>query len=160
MTSHRDTGASEDAWLPVAHVTFAITGDGVSPDFWTGYFGISPDIAVAKGLPFVTPSGRTSSTPGRTGVWGITSKLAVRDDSLDSHLLYLLGCLRFPRRDLVTALRDAKASMRFLCYRFNRPGTRGAKIAPEIIATITSFGATVEIDEYPQENLGQSTDDL
>src|ERR1039457_6638039 len=74
---------------PVAHVTCSIFGDHVEPGVWTKYFAIEPDISVVKGKPFNTPSGRISSHPGRTGVWGCSSRLAIQDKTLDAHISFL-----------------------------------------------------------------------
>jgi hypothetical protein len=156
MTSHHDSVASDDALRSLAYATFTITGDRVLPDFWTAYFGIDPDIAVTKGAAFVTPSGRTSSTPGRTGVWGITSKSVVKQDRLDPHLRYLLTRLRFPRDDLGASLQQLDASMRFLCFWNNR--TSAPNISLEIEKLIAACGGTVEIDVYPQKHAFRSKD--
>src|SRR5579871_4746051 len=84
----------------LAHVSFSIAGDDLDPEVWTRYFGVPPDTAIVKGKQFMTPSGRLSSVPGRTGVWGLRSKAAVHSDSLEPHLRYLIDRLNLPRDDL------------------------------------------------------------
>lgn len=149
MTSDRDpTEQCRDGDL-LAFVTCTISGDKVIPDFWTGYFVVEPDIAVEKDRPFKTPSGRVSPRPGRTGVWGISTKLAVREDELIPHLKYLISHLRLPRPDLPRLLQASEAQMRFLCYWANYSGDRQPAIDPELRILIESSGGIIEIDEYP-----------
>ena len=33
----------------LAHATFTISGDRVMPEFWTSYFGVTPEMAIVKG---------------------------------------------------------------------------------------------------------------
>lgn len=137
---------------PRAYATFLISGDAVLPDFWTKYFGIEPDVAITKGQPFVTPSGRISAVPGRTGVWGVSSKVAVHNDGLNAHLWYLISLLGLPREDLPVALRTAGSTMRFFCYWENYSGNRIPEISTEINEMVTAQGGVIEIDEYPQKH--------
>jgi hypothetical protein len=149
MISNRKPASHEER--PRAHATFTLSGDAVSPDFWTGYFGINPNISVIKGQPFITPSGCLSSVPGRTGVWGIHSKSAVHEDSLSPHLRYLISRLGLPRDDFLDLLRETGAMMRFLCYWDNYSGNRVPDIPNDIRDLVSSFGGAIEIDEYPQK---------
>ncbi|CAB3772941.1 DUF4279 domain-containing protein [Paraburkholderia humisilvae] len=132
----------------LAHASFTISGDDVNPEFWTRYFGVEPDTAIVKGEPFVTSSGRTSSMPGRTGVWGVRSQSAVKSDLLEPHLRYLIERLGLPREDLREAVARVGAHMRFFCYWENYTGDRVPCVPDDIKAMMESIGGTVEIDEY------------
>jgi hypothetical protein len=150
MTSHRDSSGEGNGAAPLAFATCSITGDEVAPDFWTKYFSVEPEICVQKGKPFRTPSGRMSTQPGRTGVWGSSTKHALHEDDLSSHLRYLISRLGLPRTDLPKLLQEAGVRMRFLCFWSNYSGDRTPIIEPDLRDIIESSGATIEIDEYPQ----------
>ncbi|PVX74644.1 DUF4279 domain-containing protein [Paraburkholderia unamae] len=132
----------------LAYVSFLVSGDSVDPAFWSEYFGILPDTSVVKDQHFKTPSGRVSSVPGRTGVWGVRSKTAISSDSLEPHLRYLIKYLNLPRTDLRQVLTDKGASMRFFCYWDNESGDRVPDVPDDISAMMEAMGGTVEIDEY------------
>jgi len=146
MNGRTETTAMTDYQL--AHATFYISGNTLEPAFWSAYFGVEPDMAIIKGQPFVTPSGRPSSTPGRIGIWRVGSKTAVRSDSLEPHLRYLIEHLSLPRADLRQLLRDKGANMRFFCYWDNEFGDRIPDVPADIRAMVESMGGTIEIDEY------------
>ncbi|WP_321915387.1 MULTISPECIES: DUF4279 domain-containing protein [unclassified Paraburkholderia] len=132
----------------LAYVSFSVAGDSLHPEFWTAYFGVPPDFSVVKGQRFKTPSGRFSSVQGRTGVWGIRSKTAVRSDSLEPHFRYLIRHLNLPREDLRQLLADKDAHMRFFCYWDNESGDRVPDVPGDIRVMMETMGGTVEIDEY------------
>ncbi|WP_061162273.1 DUF4279 domain-containing protein [Caballeronia temeraria] len=132
----------------LAHATFYISGDTLSPDFWSQYFGVEPDITIVKGQPFITPSGRPSQVPGRVGLWGVESKAAVQSDCLEAHLRYLVDRLRLPRTDLRQLLEDRAVGMRFFCYWDNETGNRAPDVPDDIRAMMEALGGTIEIDEY------------
>ncbi|SMG61433.1 protein of unknown function [Paraburkholderia susongensis] len=131
-----------------AHATFYISGDALVPSFWSEYFGIEPDIAITKGEPFTTPSGRPSRVPGRVGLWGVESKSAVRSDSLEPHLRYLIEYLNLPRSDLRQLLAEKHTHMRFFCYWDNETGNRVPDVPDDIRTIMEAMGGTIEIDEY------------
>jgi Domain of unknown function (DUF4279) len=158
MILRHDAVASKDASSLLTYATFTVSGDSVVPNFWTEYFEITPDIAVTKGHSFVTPSGRASKTPGRTGVWGITSKSIVTVNSIDLHLLNLIDRLKLPRSDLATLLLDHGAKIRVLCYWANYSGSPVPQISENLRRTFESSGGVVEIDQYPQVHIFRSPD--
>jgi len=88
----------------LAHATFHVMGDSLVPTFWTEYFGVQPDTAIAKGEYFTTPSGRISRMPGTSGLWGLRSETFVQSNALEPHLRYLADRLDLTRpglRDLL-----------------------------------------------------------
>ncbi|WP_261538590.1 DUF4279 domain-containing protein [Burkholderia multivorans] len=132
----------------LAYASFTISGDDVAPEFWTAYFGVTPDTAVTKGRPFTTPTGKVSRVPGRTGVWGVRSKAVVNSDQLEPHLRYLIKRLGLPRADLRELIEKAGARVRFFCYWDNETGDRVPYVPEDIRALMESLGGDVEIDEY------------
>ncbi|RDU96774.1 DUF4279 domain-containing protein [Trinickia dinghuensis] len=158
MTGLGKLKPSSNSEGPRAYATFLISGDSVFPDFWTKYFGVDPDAVITKGKPFVTPSGRISAAPGRTGVWGVSSRATIHDDGLDAHLRFLISLLGLPREDLSVALRTAGATMRFFCYWENYSGTRTPHISIDITEIVTTQGGVIEIDEYPQRHRFKGND--
>ncbi|RKT26537.1 uncharacterized protein DUF4279 [Paraburkholderia sp. RAU2J] len=132
----------------VASASFTITGDHVLPEWWTGYFGVSPDVAVTKGEPLHDPTGQGRTLMRRTGVWGIDSEKAVRSDSLEPHLRYLIQRLALPRGDLKAHIESAGAKVRFFCYWVNESGDRVPDVPDDIRAMMEAVGGTIEIDEY------------
>jgi hypothetical protein len=130
----------------LAHATFTISGDNVLPDFWTKYFGVTPDIARRKDDPFTTKRGQVLRN--WTGVWGVGSKLAVRDDSLEPHFRYLIERLALPRSDLRELVERADARMRFFCYWRNESGDRVPDVPGDVREMMEALGGTIEIDEY------------
>jgi len=132
----------------LAHASFSIAGDELDPPFWTAYFGVAPDTSIAKGQRFMTPSGRLSSVPGRTGIWGIKSQQHVQSDALEPHLRYLIDRLALPRADLRERLEHAGAQMRFFCYWNNETGNRVPDVPDDIRIMMEAMGGTIEIDEY------------
>ncbi|MBC8732452.1 DUF4279 domain-containing protein [Paraburkholderia sp. UCT31] len=133
--------------LPLAYATFHVMGDAVEPTFWTEYFGLSPDTAIAKGEPFVTPSGRLGG-PGRVGLWGVSSKRHVHSDDLSPHLRYLTQRLNLTRGDLPKVVAEKGVRLRFFCYWRNQSGDRAPDIPQDIRAMMEALGGTIEIDEY------------
>lgn len=132
----------------LAHASFSISGDQVIPEFWTEYFGITPDIARKKGELFTTPAGKTSRIPARTNVWGVRSKSAIESDVLEPHLRYLIKRLGLPRAGLREHVERADAQMRFFCYWSNENGDRVPNVPEDIKTMMEVLGGTIEIDEY------------
>ncbi|WP_345891017.1 DUF4279 domain-containing protein [Burkholderia sp. Ax-1724] len=132
----------------LAHATFYISGDSLEPAFWSAYFNVKPDLAITRGQPFITPSGRPSRIPGRVGLWRIGSEVAVRSNSLEPHLRYLVERLGLPRADLRQILVDNGARMRFFCYWYNERGDRVPDVPDDIRTMMGAMGGTVEIDEH------------
>ncbi|CAL8474868.1 DUF4279 domain-containing protein [Caballeronia sp. S22] len=132
----------------LAHVTFHVMGDSVTPAFWTDYFGVEPDTAITKGDYFITPSGRPSRTPGRVGLWGIGSKASIRSDQLEPHLRYLAERLNLSRSGLRELLERQQVKVRFWCYWDNESGDRVPDVPDDIRAMVEAIGGSVEIDEY------------
>ncbi|EEA01638.1 conserved hypothetical protein [Burkholderia sp. H160] len=131
----------------LAYATFHVMGDAVVPAFWTEYFGLSPDTAISKGEPFLTPSGRLAG-PGRVGLWALSSKRFVHSDDLTPHLRYLTQTLNLGRGDLLRVVADKRVRLRFFCYWNNRSGDRVPDIPQDIRTMMDALGGTIEIDEY------------
>ncbi|HEY4310559.1 MAG TPA: DUF4279 domain-containing protein [Pirellulales bacterium] len=132
----------------LAHASFTITGDAVLPEFWTKYFDVAPDMAIAKGDPIADPTGQGRILTRRTGVWGVDSKSAVRSDLLEPHLRYLIERLAFPRSDLRELVIRAQAKIRFFCYWDNEAGNRLPDVPDDIRTMMEKMGGTIEVDEY------------
>ncbi|WP_027818977.1 DUF4279 domain-containing protein [Paraburkholderia bannensis] len=132
----------------LAAASFTITGDRVTPEWWTRYFGVPPDVAVTKGEPLKDATGQGRLLARRTGVWGIDSEKAVRSDRLEPHLRYLVERLALPRSDLKAQIEHAGAKVRFFCFWVNESGNRVPDVPDDIRAMMASMGGTVEIDEY------------
>ncbi|KXV13249.1 hypothetical protein CR51_05395 [Caballeronia megalochromosomata] len=147
MTTATNEGA-EMSTHALASASFTITGDRVSPDWWTQYFGVQPDIAVTKGDPLADKTGQGRTLLRRTGVWGIDSEKAVRGDQLEPHLRYLVERLALPRPDLKASIERVGAKVRFFCYWVNESGDRVPDVPDDIRAMMEWIGGTVEIDEY------------
>ncbi|SMG44919.1 DUF4279 domain-containing protein [Paraburkholderia susongensis] len=132
----------------LAHATVIISGDSVSPEFWTSYFGVQPDREIIKGRPFQLPSGKLSPHPGKLGLWAIESRSAIHSDHLAPHLQYLKSHLGLPRADLrdLAAMQGAKVAL--WCYWMNEAGDRVPDVPDDIRAMMEAMGGTVEIDEY------------
>ncbi|NML30735.1 DUF4279 domain-containing protein [Paraburkholderia sp. G-4-1-8] len=86
--------------------------------------------------------------PSRIGLWRIGSEAAVRSNSLEPHLRYLVEHLGLPRADLRQILVDNDARMRFFCYWDNESGDRVPDVPNAIRIMMEAMGGTVEIDEY------------
>jgi len=105
-------------------------------------------MAIIKGEPFMTPSGRMSRVPGRTSVWGVGSEFAIQSDRLEPHLRYLIEYLRLPRADLRDLVDKQAGGMRFFCYWANYTGDRVPYVPDDIRAMMESLGGIIDIDEY------------
>jgi hypothetical protein len=138
--------------LSKAYATLLVDGDE-NPAFWTEYFAVEPDIFVIKGQLFRLPSGRMSSGPGRVGVWGRSSKSAVKSDTLDAHIQYLIRLLGLPRSGLPELLSKRETSMRLSCYWLSDKN-EDPIIASELEEIVKHSGGTIDIDKYT----GQETD--
>jgi hypothetical protein len=133
---------------PLAHATFSLSGDRVTPDFWTNYFDVEPDLAITKGDPVADPTGQGRVLTRPTGVWSVRSRENIRSDSLEPHLRYLVLRLALPRQNLRALVEQANARMRFFCYWNNASGDRIPDIPADIRALMDDMGSTVDIDEY------------
>ncbi|MDR3389070.1 MULTISPECIES: hypothetical protein [Paraburkholderia] len=147
MTTHPDQTPKVRAHA-LAHATFIISGDVVVPDFWTEYFGIPPDSTITKGKPFLYPSGKLSTRPGKLGLWAVKSESAVCSDHLTPHLRYLTDRLLLPRAGLRDLVCHDEAKMSFWCYWQNETGDRVPDVPDDIRAMMEEMGGTIEIDEY------------
>jgi hypothetical protein len=146
---HHDQSSTSDANADAgAYASFLITGEAVSPEFWTEYFQVSPDTTIVKGKSFTLPSGKASKSLVKTGLWGVSSEFAVQSDLLTPHLRYLVDRLALPRDDLEQAVRQAGAKIRFSCFWFNPSGDRVPDVPDDIRAMMEALGGTIEIDEY------------
>jgi len=132
----------------VASASFTISGDHVLPEWWTRYFGVTPDIAVAKGEPLRDHTGQGRTLVRRTGVWGLSSEKAVRSEHLEPHLRYLIQQLALPRPDLKQYVESIGAKMRFVCFWVNESGDRVPDIPDDIRVMMEALGGIIEIDEY------------
>lgn len=132
----------------LAHATFIISGESVSPEFWSTYFGVRPDREIIKGRSFKLPSGEQSPRLGKLGLWAVESKAAVRSSSLGPHLEYLTAHLRLPRADLRELAEAQGAKVALWCYWMNESGDRVPDVPDDIRAMMEAMGGTVEIDEY------------
>lgn len=144
---HHDPSSAPSA-APSAYVSFLITGDTVLPECWTEYFQVAPDTTIVKGRPFILPSGKLSKALGKTGLWGVSSELAVQSDLLAPHFRYLASRLGLPRQGLREAVQQAGAKVRLSCFWFDPSGHRVPDVPEDIRLMIESLGGAIEIDEY------------
>jgi hypothetical protein len=131
-----------------AYASFLITGDSVTPEFWSEYFQISPDTEIVKGKTFALPSGKSSKALGKTGLWGVSSELTVQSDWLEPHFRYLIARLGLPRDGLPEIVQQNGAKVRFSCFWFNPSGDRVPDVPDDIRAMVEAMGGTIDIDEY------------
>lgn len=142
------SSASDESADAAAYASFLITGDNVSPEFWSEYFQVSPDTAIVKGKTFTLPSGKPSKAMGKTGLWGVSSESAVQSDLLEPHFRYLIARLALPREGLSDLLRRSGAKVRLSCFWFNPSGNRIPDVPDDIRAMMDALQGTIEIDEY------------
>ncbi|WP_233834481.1 DUF4279 domain-containing protein [Paraburkholderia sp. ZP32-5] len=135
-------------YVRVASASLTISGDHVLPEWWTRYFGVTPDIAVTKGEPLRDHTGQGRKLVRRTGVWGLRSEKMIRSERLEPHLRYLIQQLALPRPDLKQCVESVGATMRFFCYWVNESGDRVPDIPEDIRVMMEALGGTIEIDEY------------
>ncbi|WP_448168471.1 DUF4279 domain-containing protein [Burkholderia ambifaria] len=143
---HPDSLAPADNIL--AYATFIISSEDVHPDTWTALFGVFPSRTITRGKPYLLPSGRLGSRPGKLNLWALESKPAVHSDRLEPHLRYLIDRLSLPRDDLRERIERADARMRFFCYWDNETGNRVPYVSEATRKLIESIGGVLEIDEY------------
>jgi hypothetical protein len=105
-------------------------------------------MAITKGDRINDPTGHGRILTRRAGVWGVSSKNAVRSDDLTPHLRYLVKILALPRQDLRELFERSNARMRFFCYWDNETGNRIPDVPDDIRAMMEAMGGTIEIDEY------------
>ena len=132
----------------LAYVTVTVSGDRLSPEYWTDYFGVEPTFYVEKGKPFVTPAGKLSAGIGQSNIWGYSTKGIVDDDELDPHLRSAISNLNLPRADLKKIVEENGVSLRFSCYWANFGGNRVPHIDDRLKEVVSESGGTVLIDEY------------
>lgn len=133
----------------MAFATAMIFGDDTVPEYWTTYFGLEPTFYMRKGEPFVLPSGRQSTWPGKSNMWGYSTEDIIREDLLDPHLNYLISKLSLPRPDLKAFLTAHQLKFRFSCFWANFTGDRIPFVEPRIKEIIEESGGDLSIDEYP-----------
>ncbi len=146
MTMHADSPTPPENTL--AHATFIISSEDTHPDTWTAFFGVFPTRTITRGKPYVLPSGRLSTRPGKLNLWALESKAVVDSDRLEPHLRYLIDRLSLPRDGLRERIEKAGARMRFFCYWDNETGDRVPYVSADTRKLIESIGGVVEIDEY------------
>lgn len=132
----------------LAHATFIISGECVSPEFWSAYFGVRPDREITKGQPYTLPSGKTSPRAGKLGLWAVESKAEVHSEHLAPHLRYLTARLGLPRADLRELAEGQGARVAMWCYWMNDAGDRVPDVPSDIRTMMEAMGGTIEIDEY------------
>src|SRR5215469_11624843 len=116
----------------LAHASFTISGDHVSPNSWTDYFGVTPDLAISKGDPIPDPTGQGRNLTRRTGVWSVSSKGKIVSDELEPHLRYLIERLELPKEGFRNRVGQAEATVRLFCYWYNDTGNRVPHIPDDI----------------------------
>ncbi|WP_186078694.1 DUF4279 domain-containing protein [Burkholderia gladioli] len=132
--------------IPLASVSFSISGDRVDPDFWSQYFGVAPDIAHRKGQPFVTKTGQ--SLLKRTGVWVVTSGRLVSSDVLTPHFDCLIDRLGLPRDGFAKLPQRSELWVRFFCYWNNESRNRVPDIPERVKYLAASQAIDIDIDEF------------
>jgi hypothetical protein len=147
MTSfHNDKSAAR----PLAYASAVIRGDRIGPEYWNAYFGICPNAHfVEKGKHWITRSGKQSSSPGQSNVWGYSTKGVMTNDFLAPHLLHLISVLGLPRPDLKSLIEDKRLAFQVSCFWWNPAKTRVTVIEPNLEDIINKSGGTLFIDEYP-----------
>ena len=132
----------------LAHATFIISGESVSPQFWSAYFGVQPDRAIIKGQPYILPSAKASPRLGKLGLWAVESKAEVHSDHPGPHVRYHASRLGLPRADLRELAKGQRAKVALWRYWMNEAGNRVPDVPDDIRAMMEAMGGTVEIDEY------------
>ncbi len=132
----------------MAYVSATISGESLTTDYWTNYFGVTPKFHVNKGEKFTTPSGKKSDEIGISNIWGYSTKGIIKDDSLIEHLNYMITILKLPRSDLDYLLKSNNCIFRFVCFWANFTQDRVPVISSEIEKTIKNSGGIILIDEY------------
>ena len=113
-------------------VTLCINSEQISPEFWTGYFGVEPDYLGHKGEALLTPSGRLASGGGRLNSWVVTSHQHVESISLNDHIAYVIERLNLPRADLTSVLTKNLSTL--LCFYSWNNGTGEPR--PALLTTL------------------------
>ena len=132
----------------LAHASFTISGDHVSPNSWTDYFGVTPDLAISKGDPIPDPTGQGRNLTRRTGVWSVSSKGKIVSDELEPHLRYLIERLELPKEGFRNRVGQAEATVRLFCYWYNDTGNRVPHIPDDIRRLCEIDGIEIDIDEH------------
>ncbi len=132
----------------LAYATLIISGDAVSPDFWTDYFGVAPSRSRTKGKPYRYPSGKLSDRPATRGSWAMESARAVQSNQLEPHLRYLIRTLALPRAGIRELVCKDGVALSIWCYWLNETGDRVPDVSEDIRAMMEAMGGTIEIDEY------------
>ncbi len=132
----------------LAFATLIVSGDAVVPEFWTGYFNVTPSGVRTKGELYRYPSGKLSNRPARSGFWAFTSEHALRSDHLAPHLRFIKSRLALPRADLREMIQQQGAKLALWCYWLNRSGDRVPDVPDDIREMMEALGGTVELDEY------------
>jgi hypothetical protein len=132
----------------LASASLTISGDHVLPEWWTQYFGVTPDFSATKGEPLRDRTGQGRTLVRRTGVWLLDSEKAVFSDCLEPHLRYLIQRLALPRPNLKQCVESVGARMRFFCFWVNESGDRVPDIPEDIRMMMEALRGTIEIDEY------------
>lgn len=132
----------------LAFASFVIYQDIESPEFWTNYFGVLPDVSGKRGDSKAAPLGRGRASKWRIGIWGVRTKHVIRSDSLEPHFRYLIDRLGLPRKDLPDLILKTHATVRFFCYWDNERGDRIPDIPDDIAEICKSQGIEIDIDEH------------
>jgi len=133
---------------PLAYATAIIGGDNIGSEYWNAYFGVSPTTIVEKGKPFVTPSGRRSTSLGWTNIWSYSTKHIISADSLTPHLAYLIATLNLPRPDLKVLIEANNLKCLFSCYWMDSTPDRVPTVDGNLADIINKSGGVVYVDEY------------
>jgi hypothetical protein len=144
---HKSRSSDPPEW-PLAHATFIIAGDAVSPDFWTRYFGVTPNRTRTKGKQYLYPSGKLSDHPAKSGFWAVQSEQTVQSELLGPHLRYLIEALALPRDGLRDLVSNDGIQVSIWCYWKNETGDRVPDVPDDIRVMMECIGGTIEIDEY------------
>ena len=128
--------------------SLTIRGDHVDAEAWAMYFGLAPVSFAYKGEYHITPSGRPSFLPSKTG--RVHFECRGPDMlSIDAHVSALRFLLGFPRSDFVTRLADEGSRAEIWVFVENDDGTNPPVYGPSTQDFVAEINAELILDVYP-----------
>lgn len=126
------------------YASASIYGDKLDPEFWSKYFGITPNISIKKGDEFRV---RDKLLRRRTGVWSRSTKGELCVNDALSHTNHMMRILGLPRDNLKNTLLEKEVEMRFFFY-VNSYNKNDLSLPDDIKNLLDSCGIEVEFDIY------------
>ena len=134
--------------IHVTKASFIIRGLDLDPEFWTRFFGVTPDRSVKKGEHLRLPNGTLARHPSSVGFWIFAPEPDRTTLAIDGQVSALLGALRLPDAKFRQVLMERNETCIISVFVFNDNGMNPPVYSKATARLAAACSAEIEMDVY------------